>query len=228
LTALNRNQMQVEHAISAELRYLIRSQIEFCADGIRRPQPLPGRHRQEAWLALRDAREQCRLVTREQLRAWLLPFADAGQGKLGREDFEAKLGVVALTVSGFPGACFTDATRRQGLTKWRWFPSPADVCELLEPIRSEIEKRLDALETLLRSPESDVPKPELTERERMTQEERDAVVNAFHIRFKEAVEAARSPTEQIDAVSPPEPRYFTTEQLAEAYRREGLRNPRDK
>jgi hypothetical protein len=223
----------IDPEMSPTLRSIVSSWLEPYYDGTWRRSELPKSCEQEAWRAFYDAQKQRLPVEPEHVKAWLMPILGAVQGTISEQEFQSKLTGMWIALQGFPIACFTAKTLQTGLQRWKWFPSPAEVCELLGPVRDEVNRRYEALLSLLqrlRDRPTLLPtrEPELSDRERMTQEERDAFIDAFRVRFKEAVEAARSPSEQIDAVTRPESRYFTTEQLAEAYRREGLRDPRAK
>jgi hypothetical protein len=74
----------------------------------------------------------------------------------------------------------------------------------------------------------------MSEKDAFTEGQRNAIADEFRSQYRAAImpqKAVRSSDEQIEAISGKpkvKPRYFTIEQLAEAYRREGLRNPRDK
>src|SRR6185437_13448766 len=94
----------------------------------------------------------------------------------------------AVAVSDFPRACFTAETQREALRMFKYFPSAADVCDLLEPTRKRLVGRYQALVAMLKPRPSE---PEPTERQKLTQAQRDAILAEFHPKFAAVMAEAR-------------------------------------
>ena len=132
----------------------------------------------------------CQPIDRQQLIAWLYPLVAASRIVPSDEDFMAKASVIAIAVSDFPRACFTAETQREALRMFKYFPSAADVCDLLEPARKRLVGRYQALVAMLKARD---PEPEPSERQAMTQAARDAIIAEFHPKFEAVMAEARQP-----------------------------------
>lgn len=123
--------------------------MEPGTDGIWRREHLSQAGKAAAKTVLDDWTGWVRPVTRDELKAWLLPIVAIANSPMSQSDFAAKLSVVGAAVDGYPAACFTAQTRAEGLRRWKWFPTPQEVCELLDPVRAAILDPYNALRAMM-------------------------------------------------------------------------------
>lgn len=131
--------------VGPELRWAIRSCMEPGTDGVWRRDRLSPEGKAMAAPLLKTWEQQARPVTRDELKKWLLPLVAIANNPMSQSDFSAKLSLVGAAVDGYPAACFTAQTRAEGLRRWKWFPTPQEVCELLDPVRAAIVEPYEAL-----------------------------------------------------------------------------------
>jgi hypothetical protein len=180
----------IEPRFTGPLEHAVRSHIEPAWNGEYQRLPLHPQARHEAERGRDVLASMCQPIDRQQLVAWLYPLAAASRIVPSDEDFMAKASVIAVAVSDFPRACFTAETQREALRVFKYFPSAADVCDLLEPTRKRLVGRYQALVAMLRPRE---PDPEPTERQKLTQAQRDAILAEFHPKFEAVMAEARQP-----------------------------------
>lgn len=135
--------------LDSDLRWAIRSWMEPGTDGIWRREHLSQAGKAAAKTVLDDWTGLVQPVTRDELKAWLLPIVAIANSPMSQSDFAAKLSVVGAAVDGYPAACFTAQTRAEGLRRWKWFPTPQEVCELLDPVRASILDPYNALRQMM-------------------------------------------------------------------------------
>lgn len=180
----------VEPRFTGPLEHAVRSHTEPAWNGEYQRLPLHPQSRHEAERGRDILASMCQPIDRQQLVAWLYPLVAASRIVPSDEDFMAKASVIATAVSDFPRACFTTETQREALRVFKYFPSAADVCDLLEPTRKRLVDRYHALLAMLRPRE---PDPEPTDRQKLTQAQRDAILAEFHPRFEAVMAEARQP-----------------------------------
>jgi hypothetical protein len=107
------------------------------------------------------------LVTR-----WLRELAAAGlaNGPTSREDLTARAGAVAFVCNTLPAWAFNANTLRQALATLKFFPTPANVLELLTAHCRPTVSRLKALRAIVKAGPRVVAEPEAP-----TEDERQAV-----------------------------------------------------
>lgn len=174
-----------------------------------RPELRPEAERAHDWLT-----SLCLPVDAQRLDAWLVPFIAACGGAMPREDYRARFAVIAAAVHSLPRGCFTAETQRDGLRKFRFFPTPAEICELVEPTRKRLLARRNALAKLLRIPPEE---PHPVVREMLTEMQRDSILAEFRPKFEAAMAEARA--SDPEAPSPPKPRHLSDGTLLAEYER---------
>jgi hypothetical protein len=180
----------IEPRFSGPLEHAVSTHTEPGWNGEYQRLPLHPQSRHEAERGRDVLASMCQPIDRQQLIAWLYPLVAASRIVPSDEDFMAKASVIAIAVSDFPRACFTAETQREALRMFKYFPSAADVCDLLEPTRKRLVGRYQALVGMLTTRN---PEPEQTERQKLTQAQRDAVIAEFHPKFEAVMAEARQP-----------------------------------
>lgn len=180
----------IEPVLTGPLEHAIRSHTEPGWNGEYQRLAVHPQARHEAERARNLYASMCQPIDRQQLVAWLYPLVAASRIVPSDEDFMAKASVIATAVSDFPRACFTAETQREALRMFKYFPSAADVCDLLEPTRKRLVGRYQALMAMLRPREVET---EQTERQKLTQAQRDAILAEFHPKFAAVMGEARQP-----------------------------------
>ncbi len=180
----------IEPVLTGPLEHAIRTHTEPGWNGEYQRLGVHPQFRHEAERARNLYASMCQPFDRQQLITWLYPLVAASRIVPSDEDFMAKASVIAIAVSDFPRACFTAETQREALRMFKYFPSAADVCDLLEPTRKRLVGRYQALMAML-APRSTEPEP--TERQKLTQAQRDAIIAEFHPKFAAVMGEARQP-----------------------------------
>jgi len=196
--------------LSQSLGHLVERWIEPLPRRPRLPERVSEATRTEAGLAERRQRQACRPVSALRVREWLAPVASAVRNPPAADDFEKRAAVIAAVCQDLPAAVFTPQTQREACSKFQFWPSAADVFELLESHAKPMRDTLSALEALANAP---VQAPEPAEPWHPPTEAE-----------KEAVSAqARAVVAEFRAMSKPEPlvdprvAHFGPELLRAAY-----------
>lgn len=90
------------------------------------------------------------------VRKWLLIVASGVNNAPGVEDFGPRASAVAMACSDLPGWGFSDATAREALRRFKWFPSAAEVASLIAEATQAERDAAPALRALL-APPDDLP-----------------------------------------------------------------------
>lgn len=148
---------------------------------------LPAHLRQRAADFVATADAEARPADGQTVRAWLAPIAAAVRVTPMPEDFTARVGAVAVACEDLPGWGFNVGTQRAAMGKFTWFPSAADVREMIAAETGRHTGRMRALRALaaVRAPPGDeVATP-------MAQEQREAVACGLRALVEERQAAAR-------------------------------------
>lgn len=86
-----------------------------------------------------------RPVTEKVLREWLAPIPQVVRNEKTTEALKGWMAGVMLALRGFPIGAFNQSTQRSALQTFQFFPSAADVCDVLQPTVTEIRDRMRAL-----------------------------------------------------------------------------------
>ena len=181
--------------VDSELRWSILSWMEPGTDGVWRRDHLSPEGKALAAPLLKAWEQQARPVTRDELKKWLLPLVAIANNPMSQGDFSARLSLVGAAVDGYPAACFTAQTRAEGLRRWKWFPTPQEVCELLDPVRASIVEPYDALRQMMNAkPEPRGWQPAKGAREAVDPDhEAKRAANAAFLKQFEDAETVREP-----------------------------------
>ena len=177
----------------------------------------------EAKRRLQEAQHLCRQPTDGLIMVWCanalletLPKAPTTD-----EAMAATLSAVISACSDLPAAVFTAETAKLALQKFKWWPGPAEVYELLFEHAKPFQRALAGLERVVAMGEPTAP----AEREEVTPEAQEHVhqlVEAFKRERSWNREGAK-----LNERTPVKPRYLSDEQLAMEYKKVGIRNPRE-
>lgn len=135
----------------------------------------------------------CVPFTADQLRRWLAPMAGA-VAIAPPPDEAAKWTAAFVFASGdLPGGVLTPAAQREALRTFKWWPSVAALDAFLRPKAKELWATRDALAQLAKPPAGPALPAPMPECERLTLEEREAVVAQFREKLA-AMKAERPAT----------------------------------
>lgn len=182
-------------AVRSDIRWAIRSWIEPSTDGVWRREYLNGEQKADAKPILDRMAREARPVTRPELEAWFLPLMALPNTPMDESTFIAKVNMVGAAVDGYPAACFTAQTRAEGLRRWKWFPTPQEVCELLDPVRASILDPYNALRQMMDAkPEPRGWRPSRGAREAVDKNhEAERAANAVFLKKFETEQTVREP-----------------------------------
>jgi hypothetical protein len=108
-------------------------------------------------------------TSRDVVAAWLLRVGLAVASQMSVDDAKAKVEVMAFDlVVEFPVAVFSDKTRRRAMRRFKWFPSYAELAELLDLEAGRLrraQKRLKVLAGVATPARegSQAPSPDVTD-----------------------------------------------------------------
>jgi len=181
--------------VRSDIRWAIRSWLEPSTDGVWRRERLTEDQKSAARPLLDRMAREARPVTRPELEAWFLPFMALPNTPLDEDTFMARVNLIGAAVDGYPAACFTAQTRAEGLRRWKWFPTPQEVCELLDPVRASIVEPYDALRQMMDAkPEPRGWQPTSGAREAVDPDhEANRAANAAFLKQFEDAETVRDP-----------------------------------
>ena len=92
-------------------------------------------------------------VTDRQLRLWLAPIPLAVHGGAKTEEqIIGWLAAVSLACAGMPASVFNRASQAEALRTFKFFPSAADIYDLLSADRSRLAQRATILRRILQLP----------------------------------------------------------------------------
>lgn len=83
---------------------------------------------------------------------WLAPLATLVANAPTGEDLRSKCQAMAIVLSDLPGSLFTPRTQREAAQTFKFWPSAAEVHDLLAPQAKAMAARIIALDKLLRMP----------------------------------------------------------------------------
>jgi hypothetical protein len=210
LTEHKAHSIQPLSTLPPSLEAAVQGFAEPVRDGhyVRPPDPSPAVV-QMARVTLIEAFGSCAAVRPDILRAWFGRLVDAlpiGGAKDDPNRVRNALSALATTCGEFPAECFTAETLKVTLQKCRFFPTGAELFEILDPINRRVKARATAIKQIA----DFVPKPDEwtgpttdDERAQMAQKMRALAENMV------ATAAVRAPeTPKV------EPKYLTKLQLA--------------
>lgn len=76
---------------------------------------------------------------------WLQPLAAVVRNPISRDDLENISGIFADALADIPVATFTPAAWRRAMQTFKFWPSPADVAELLQDDAKDIRRAVEVL-----------------------------------------------------------------------------------
>jgi hypothetical protein len=108
--------------------------------------------REEAQRQLAALDTATRAATADDWLRFLLPFAILPKAPQGREALTAAAGPIAFALAGVPAVLLSPDLQRAGLVKLRWWPTPADIAELLAEPRKALARERAALARIAEAP----------------------------------------------------------------------------
>lgn len=105
-----------------------------------------------AAIALKALQPMLKPASRDKIRSWLVRLAAGTTQAPGDRDFEMRLAAVCLACGDLPGAVWNTGTLMQATRTCKFFPSAAEVYELLERHGSILQRRARALEKIAAAP----------------------------------------------------------------------------
>ena len=121
--------------------------------GVRNDAPaVPESMAREARAAAAALRQQCQPALLSAFVRWLAPVNVAVKNPQNEADFHAKCRAIAIACQDIPAACLTEATGREALRMFPFFPSAADVHAFFLPFARPLTARLRALDAIAAAP----------------------------------------------------------------------------
>ncbi len=107
---------------------------------LRRPDPEPA-YTEQAHDALREYGDEHPAAPADTVRRWCVPVANAVRNPPAPEDFGPRVHVIAVACAELPGWVFNAQSQAEAVRKFQFWPSAADVVELLtDHARPHFEK----------------------------------------------------------------------------------------
>lgn len=95
-------------------------------------------------------------VSERRLREWLLPIpSSVRNGGRSKEDTTRWLGAVAIALEDVPGCLFNRESQVAALRTFEFFPSAADIYQVIADDRARLTRRVLALRHIAEMPPSD-------------------------------------------------------------------------
>lgn len=91
-------------------------------------------------------------VTEAVLRAWLAPIPLVVRNEKSPEAIAGWVAGIALAIGHFEIGAFNATTQREALQTFKFFPSAADVCEVVSPVAVHIRQTVRHLRTICEAP----------------------------------------------------------------------------
>lgn len=88
-------------------------------------------------------------IRAEMLVAWFTPIAAAVRNRPSDDSLVTFCLALQFALDGVPSSVLTQCLQREGMRRWQFFPSAAEVMEMLEPIAPAWRRQQMALADLL-------------------------------------------------------------------------------
>ena len=112
--------------------------------------------RAEAVIALAAYDRMMRPASLRTVAPWLVRLGIAAAGSLGQDEAQAKVQALACDLcEEYPEGVFTDETRRKVARACKWFPSYAELAEILDRQTKALKTRHGRLRVLAEEPRSE-------------------------------------------------------------------------
>lgn len=102
----------------------------------------------EAGMVLYELREALRPATGPELLGWLWPIAGSVRNPPAEDDFKRRVAGLELAATLVPHVAFNPLTQRLGLAIWAFFPSVAEIVELVSADVAPLMERVRALKVI--------------------------------------------------------------------------------
>lgn len=158
-------------------------------------------------------------VTQQHMAAWMRGLSVAGLGgaPTNQKDVDAMASLAAMVCCDLPAPLLSREAARIGLSKWKWWPVPADIKAVLVESGAEWFARERALRDVTREWWGASPDRTGEPKQEPTADEHETVRATVAALLAEV--AGRSAGDRKDATRA-KPRHLTPAQLREAYARE--------
>lgn len=84
-------------------------------------------------------------VSLEAFALWLTPISQGVRNPPDTERLKALCHALVIALESMPAALLTEETQREGMRRWEFLPSAAEVMALFEPTLAQLERERDAL-----------------------------------------------------------------------------------
>lgn len=142
--------------MSARLRSIVQDLVEPTRFGLALPpRAWAEEERAEAAALVTVAEARCGgATTREHVDAWVSELLGARLGRPPQDDaaLDAYIDLVALTFEDLPAGVWGAEALKAGLRTWKWWPSTAEVGEVVEPVARRLIAERDALRRVAAPP----------------------------------------------------------------------------
>jgi len=174
----------------------------------------------EARAKLAEATALCRPADPKIIAAWCERLRALPKSPDDQSGTQKATMAIIFACGELPAAVWTTEALAEGLRRWKWWPSPAEVYALLEPIGTPFIRTRDTLRRIAQEAARTPPVPDaLPDKSEAAQEHVRAVVGAFVAERKELASKAEGKPQTIT------PAYLSRAALDIAYRKSGLKGP---